>query len=254
LVAADARIRHLPVPYRRGSIADRIAHIPALREAVDHPDALVIDPDSRLTQLGLVPVCRPENYLFFETRSYGGDGGESLAQLTARWCRETLGVDASPYIAVPSCEPLPRPAIAVSFGVGENPAKRLPDPFESELLRNLPPHIVIDAGAGGEEADRVARAAAGLDVQFCRGSFAEFAAVVQASDFYVGYDSAGQHVAAACGIPQVTIFAGEPCERMFQRWRPTGRGQIHILRANAHDIMDLISLCLHYVRFSCSLH
>ena len=37
---------------------------------------------------------------------------------------------------------------------------------------------------------------------------------------YVGYDSAGQHVAAASGTPLISIFAGYPSERMFQRWRP----------------------------------
>jgi len=252
LFATDERIRHLPVTYRRGTISDRTAHIPELRKAVDHPDALVIDPDSRLTQLGLLPVCRPENYLFFESRSYGVDSDESLVQLTTRWCGEVLGVDAQPYIAIPPAGPLPRPSIAVSLGVGDNPAKRLPDPFESNLLRSLPGHITIDAGAGGEEAERVIRATVGMNVRFCRGSFAEFAAVIQASDFYIGYDSAGQHVAAACSIPQVSIFAGEPCERMFQRWRPTGEGKICILRANSQAKMDLISLCLLHIVSSCS--
>jgi ADP-heptose:LPS heptosyltransferase len=38
----------------------------------------------------------------------------------------------------------------------------------------------------------------------------------------VGYDSAGQHVAAACGVPLVSIFAGFPVPRMFHRWRPEG--------------------------------
>ena len=33
------------------------------------------------------------------------------------------------------------------------------------------------------------------------GSFAGFAAHIQKSKFYVGYDSAGGHVAAACGVP-----------------------------------------------------
>jgi ADP-heptose:LPS heptosyltransferase len=251
LFAADERVRHLRIDYRRGSLADRVAHIPALRTVVDHADALVIDPDSRLTQLGLLPVCRPENYLFFESRSYASDSSQSLAQLTSRWCREMMGVDAHPYIAVAPSAPLPRPSVTVSLGVGENSNKRLADPFEPELLRALAAtgaRIWIDAGAGGEEAERVTKAAEGLDVQFCRGTFASFAAVIQASGFYLGYDSAGQHVAAACGVPQATIFAGEPCERMFERWRATGRGEIHIIRANAHDIMDIVSLCSHYVR------
>jgi ADP-heptose:LPS heptosyltransferase len=37
---------------------------------------------------------------------------------------------------------------------------------------------------------------------------------------YVGYDSAGQHVAAAAGVPLISIFTGYPCERMLARWRP----------------------------------
>jgi ADP-heptose:LPS heptosyltransferase len=236
LFSTDERIRHTPVHYRRGSIADRISHLAALREAVDHPDALVIDPDSRLTQLGLLPVCRGENYLFFESRSYGGHSDESLPQLTARWCREVLEVDARPYLAVPPAAPLPNPSIAVSLGVGENPNKRLADPFESDLLHSLArtgAQLWIDAGAGGEEAQRVAKAAGQIQIHLCHGSFADFASIIQASDFYIGYDSAGQHVAAACGVPQVSIFAGEPCERMFQRWRPTGHDKIHIVRANA---------------------
>ena len=87
------------------------------------------------------------------------------------------------------------------------------------------------------------KAAEDIDLHLCQGSFASFASMIQASDFYVGYDSAGQHVAAACGVPQVTIFAGEPCERMFQRWRPTGHGRIRIIRANANQrnvIVDTI--------------
>jgi ADP-heptose:LPS heptosyltransferase len=238
LFATDERIRHTPVRYSRGSLSDRTAHISELREAVNHPDALVIDPDSRLTQLGLLPICREENYLFFESRSYGADSDESLPELTARWCREFLETDARPYIAVLPAAPLPCPSVAISLGVGENPNKRLPDPFESELLHGLAQtgaQLWIDAGAGGEEAQRVAKATAGMDVHRCDGSFAAFAAIIQASDYYVGYDSAGQHVAAASGIPLATIFAGEPCEKMFRRWRPTRHGHIEIFRANLHD-------------------
>ena len=43
------------------------------------------------------------------------------------------------------------------------------------------------------------------------------------SDLYVGYDSAGQHAAAALGIPLISIFAGAVNDRFFERWRPDGR-------------------------------
>ena len=246
LFAGDPRVRHTPVSYRRGGIAARLEHLPELRAAVDHDDALVIDPDSRLTQLGLLPVCRPENYLFFESRSYGGESDEPLPALASRWCREILGAGGTPYIAVPPGEPLLRPAVAMSLGTGENAGKRVDDPFEADLVNLLMrsgAHLYADAGAGGEEAQRVARATASVpreQLHLCHGSFAAFAAIVQASDLYLGYDSAGQHVAAACGIPQLTIFAGEPCERMFHRWRPTGRGRIRIIRANSYTPSQII--------------
>ena len=37
----------------------------------DDPQSIVVDPDSRLTQLGLVPVCADERYYFFESRTFG---------------------------------------------------------------------------------------------------------------------------------------------------------------------------------------
>jgi len=40
-------------------------------------------------------------------------------------------------------------------------------------------------------------------------------------------------VAAACGVPLVSIFAGFPNERMFERWRPTGSGPIRVLKVES---------------------
>ena len=242
LFSADERIYHLPVTYRRGAVADRVAHLPDLREAVDDPDVLVIDPDSRLTQLGLLPVGR--NYLFFESRSYGGDGDESLPVLAARWCREVLGEDGAPYFAGPHALPFVSPSIAISLGTGENPCKRLPDPFETNLVQQMArtgPELWIDSGAGGEESARVAAATKSIEHLLWQGSFAGFGTIIAASKLYVGYDSAGQHVAAACRVPQITIFTGEPCERMFQRWRPTGHDRILVIRANRHDPHEVLN-------------
>lgn len=54
------------------------------------------------------------------------------------------------------------------------------------------------------------------------GSYASFASHILQSRLYVGYDSAGQHVASAGRVPLVSIFTGYVCPRMFARWRPTG--------------------------------
>ena len=150
-----------------------------------------------------------------------------------------------PTIPVPR-NPAPE-GCAISFGTGGNSAKRIADPFEADLLARLAEArgtigdtIWIDKGAGGEEATRVDRAIslAGIPrdrVHLLEGSFAGFASIVARCNLYVGYDSAGQHAAAACGTPLVTIFAGFPSNRMFARWRPTGGGPIEIVKVDDPD-------------------
>ena len=243
LFAADPRLSHIAIAYgRSGTLDDRLSVWPALRETMCKPSSIVIDPDSRLTQLGLLPICPEEDYYFFESRSYGGDGDEPLSVLARRWVSETFGAgDARPYIRTGL--DVREVATTVSFGVGENPAKRIPDPFEEELLGRLPRPVLIDRGAGGEEADRVERAVAraGHGIAMWDGSFAGFAAHIQRSRLYVGYDSAGGHAAAVCGVPMISIFAGFASERMFQRWRPAGPGPIHVVRPSAGDVEALIT-------------
>jgi Glycosyltransferase family 9 (heptosyltransferase) len=243
LFAADSRLQHLSIAYGRGgTIEDRLSVWAPLREAVCLPRSIIIDPDSRLTQLGLLPICQEEDYYLFESRSYGAGSDDPLNLLARRWVSETFGAaQARPYIStgLDAAEF----ATTVSFGVGENPSKRVADPFEAELLRRLPRPILIDKGAGGEEAERAERAVAqvgGQGIVVWDGSFAGFAAHIQRSRLYVGYDSAGGHVAAACGIPTISIFAGAVSERMFQRWRPTGEGKIEIIRPEQMSVAELL--------------
>lgn len=239
LFEADAAIRHLPVPYgRAATLEERLAASRSLATLLNEPDSIVIDPDSRLTQLGLVPVCPEERYFFFESRAYGGDGTEPLPVLAARWVEDVFGVrGARPFVA-PAAPAEPPAEITVSLGVGENPAKRIADPFEPELLAHLARtgrSVLVDKGAGGEETQRVERSLV-PGMGSWQGAFAPFAAQIARSCLYVGYDSAGQHVAAACGVPLVCVFAGFPSERMFARWRPTGAGPITVIRGDADDV------------------
>lgn len=252
LFAGDPRIEHAPVTcLRSGSVAERLATWRELRQLLSAPDSIVLDPDSRLTQLGLLPVCPEENYRFFESRAYGGDDDDPLPVLAARWSHEILGLpDATPWIAPAHALEIPgRPLVTMSLGVGENPAKRVADPFEEQLVRQVAQtgaFVLIDEGAGGEEAERVARAIANCGapsgrVRSFRGPFAEFASAIAQSDLYVGYDSAGQHVAAACSVPLLSIFAGFPSARFFSRWRPWGKGQMEVVPVN--DASVAFGLC-----------
>ena len=258
MFAADPRLTHAAVEYRRGSLAQRLAVWDELKALAAGPDCLVLDPDSRLTQLGLLPIGDEYRYHLFESRRYGRDSDLNLPTLAARWSQVTLGVpNAVPYVAVgrtpwSGCPlgqdalvpPLPSPYVAVSLGVGENSAKRLADPFESELLALLATRapLVIDKGAGGEEAARVERAAAhsGAQATFWEGSFAGFAQIIAGSSLFVGYDSAGQHVAAACGVPLISVFAGFPSLRMFHRWSPSGP-RVTVIRVDQPDPAEILA-------------
>ena len=245
LFDADPRIEFLEAPYSRtGLLRDRLEAGLRLRPLLDGGDALVVDPDSRLSQLGLLPVADERRYTFFESRSAGGGGQASLGELTRDWVRETFGVeDARAFIApasAPVCDD--EGLTAVSFGAGENPAKRIAGDFERELLANLIERgeaPLLDEGAGGEEAERARALAAAFagKVRTWSGAFAPFAASIRRARQYVGYDSAGQHVAAACGTPLLTVFAGFVSERMFQRWSPSGPSAIEVVKAVGGPVM-----------------
>lgn len=222
----ETRVGHLPLRYGRTALLkDRIAVSLQLAGELDRPDTLVLDADSRLSQLGLLPFGPPERYLFFPSRSYRPESNEPMAALACAFLAETLGCTVRPFIAPPETGWVPRTDVTISLGVGENPAKRVPGDFEYRLVQGLLDQghsVMLDKGAGGEETSRVAA----LE-QRCRGplftwqgAFAPFAEAIRASRLYIGYDSAGQHVAAACQVPQITVFAGAPNPRFLRRWQP----------------------------------
>lgn len=251
---ADARWSFLEVPYgRTGLLRDRLAAFDTLREALDRPGVLVLDPDSRLTQLGLLPVCSAEAHHLFESRGYGGGSAATLPALAREWVRETLSVEhAEPWFHPRFERAMPGGNVAtVSYGIGENPAKRVADPFEERVLRFLVDagwQVLLDTGAPGSEEDRRVRAAVarlgavGAGIALHEGSFASFAAFIASSQLYVGYDSAGQHAAAAVDVPLVSVFGGFSCERMLERWSPDSRGPKRVIVVHQHTVDELIEL------------
>jgi hypothetical protein len=235
LFAGDARVRHFPIPYARGgTLRDRLL----ASAAIWIEDGIVIDPDSRLTQLGLIRVCPDDQYCFFESRSFGGDGGDRLPDLAARWAGDA---DARPYVN--TFQPFNQPAdITVSLGVGENPSKRRDDDFERELIRILAEtgaSVLVDKGGSDEERQRVERVLC-PGVGHFEGPFANFAAEIARAKLFVGYDSAGGHVASACGVPLVGIAKGFISARMAARWRPQGT----VIDGDARDVLDQVRRAL----------
>jgi ADP-heptose:LPS heptosyltransferase len=141
--------------------------------------------------------------------------------------------------------------VAISLGTGDNPAKRIPGTFEEDLLRSLIDRrlsVTIDEGAGGEETERVRNLCAPVPgIQRFSGAFSDFANIIRHAKLYIGYDSAGQHVAAASAVPLVTVFAGFASERMFQRWKPWGAGPCEIIKVTDESSSSVLSNTLEAV-------
>ena len=163
----------------------------------------------------------------------------------------------------PTIRPL---VVSMSFGVGGNLEKRVRNDsevvsqFELGLVLKLLAEgvtIVLDKGFGSEEFEQAAaiiRAVRDKGIEAAeitgenpglldstkpgnvrliafQGTINKFAALINLSDGYIGYDSLGQHLAAALGRDVITIFAGYHSQLFPERWRPMGRGIIRLIKA-----------------------
>ncbi|MDA1235489.1 MAG: hypothetical protein O3A53_11870 [Acidobacteria bacterium] len=250
LFRGDPRISFLTIEYQRGgTLRSRLDAWVELSEQVeqwvgaDPAGCLVVDPDSRLTQLGLLPVGPPAvREVLFDSRAHGADGGEPIAELTSRWVAETFGVGgALPYVAPSPAELNAGRALrgesgirvaAINWGFGGNDSKRVAPEFETAVVLELLRRgwrVVLDKGAGEAEGSAAqatasaARAEGLAELEIFEGPLSGFAGVIAASDLFVGYDSAAGHIAAALGVAGIDVFRGAVAERMRQRWSPWGR-------------------------------
>jgi ADP-heptose:LPS heptosyltransferase len=282
LFGGDGRLSFKEISYRRaGTTAERLLSwvellgvVRELTGGLRPRELLIVDPDTRLTQLGLLPLTRgDEQYLFFPSREYGDKTSLSLGQLTSAWLDGVFGARRAIYprlslaradlelageVAKRLRQASSRPLVAINFGVGENPMKRVGEGFERSLVSRLireDATVVLDRGAGEDEtrrADAVIKHAgegrelravelnennlAGLsrggpidaELMVWSGRVGMLAALISESDLYIGYDSAGQHIAAALGVPAIDLFAGFASPRMLDRWRPTGRAETRV--------------------------
>jgi ADP-heptose:LPS heptosyltransferase len=165
--------------------------------------------------------------------------------------------------------------VAINFGVGENPMKRVGDEFESSLvgqLVGLGAAVILDRGAGEDEtrrADAVIRHAIESfnarvvevdekrllsrdsvrgEIIVWSGRIGLLAALISESDLYIGYDSAGQHIAAALGTALIDVFAGFISPRMPDRWRPTGTSETRVVVVDKTDTDSVLRDVLAYVQ------
>ncbi len=321
LFGGDPRLRFKEAGYRRaGTTIERLLAwidlLGCIRESIEglaRGEYLIIDPDTRLTQLGLLPVGRADfhqpgsapheqslatqesDYLFFPSREYGGSTSHSLSQLTSTWLDEVFAenLPTQPRVSPRSSDIEAarnltagmnrdsRPIIAINFGVGENEFKRIGGDFEPTLVSRLIQEgavIVLDKGAGESEigrADAVIAAAMRIeregqrvraveineqslvsssssekldaDILVWNGRIGMLAGLIGESSLYIGYDSAGQHIAAALDVKCIDVFAGFSSPRMLDRWRPTGRAETRLVAvdtlsgaANANEVIEAV--------------
>jgi ADP-heptose:LPS heptosyltransferase len=80
------------------------------------------------------------------------------------------------------------------------------------------------------------------DILIWNGRIGMLAALIAESDLYIGYDSAGQHIAAALGIPCIDVFAGYASGRTIDRWRPAGAAEVVVVDTGKDKMAgDIIS-------------
>jgi len=274
---------------REGRVLDRFTSwvdlveiISQESEGLSEDEFWVVDPDSRMTQLGLLPVTKDErNYFFFESRRYRCPEIERLGELAANWADrcwpvpDRAGSSHLPRVAL-SAEALAlgagvahrlrgphhRHLVSISLGVGGDDRKRVSEQFEDSLVRALSQdaNLVIDKGSTGEERDQVDRllrvlettgksviearqgepiawrSASEVDVFAWEGGIGSFAGLVAACDQYIGYDSAGQHIAAALGRPALTVFVNSSTPLFGARWRPAGHNETRVLSLTREEL------------------
>ena len=250
LFQADPRIEHLNADYpRSGPVSSRLAFAEELRSRLQGENCDGGGSGFAHDAVGIDSAVRTgESYFHFPSRT-SGIHSSNLTDLVRAWLREAFDADGSAYIA-PRTELVdgPGPRAAVNLGVGENDSKRVAGDFEAGLLDVLGTRyetIWVDRGAGGAEAHRVTAAVEAScvadRVRFWEGGFAGFASILSQCDFYVGYDSAGQHAAAAAGVPLISIFAGAPSERFRHRWSAAGNGEINCVVADGKTPEEVLN-------------
>jgi ADP-heptose:LPS heptosyltransferase len=170
LFAGLPNVRVRPISYaRRGPLRERLASWMTVVAAVAQERAdLVVAPDSRLDQLGLLPVCDTAQYLLWENLQPEGAAPASLALLLDQWLTRTLDLPTTPTTAprvaldVNASAVQQRlrdafgaaPIAAVKLDHGGNPAKALPKAAEIALLRHLRKQgwrVLLDRGFGADE-------------------------------------------------------------------------------------------------------
>jgi ADP-heptose:LPS heptosyltransferase len=264
-------IRARPFIYKNdGGLIDKMTSWPPLHKMIhaesrhDEPGSvLLFDPDTRMSQLGILPLLPDDSTCYFPSRLWQAKSGvhANLSILTNNWLNIILSESETetPYLILHNeghgynafCRKLKAHGsfvIMINFGVGNDFRKKISGDFEEKLLFKLAQEpgniIILDSGRGKIETQRVQYLlkkakeqginTATLDEDqittadiklnngliIFKGSLDALGKMISAADCFIGYDSCGQHLAAATGSSAAIIFAGAPSRRFIEHWAP----------------------------------
>lgn len=184
LFGGKRELRIRPLKYsRRGGLIERISTWHEVLDIVNEEskgfnseEFVLVDTDSRLSQLGVLPVAPDSQYIFFRSRGEPIEQSKklSMAELVNLWADRAFGQAKFCFPALWLPEDIAnkglqitarlkslthRKLIFINFGVGGNARKRVDGDFESNLVLKLIKEenatVLIDRGFGDEEAQRV---------------------------------------------------------------------------------------------------
>ncbi len=257
--------RVLSCQYQRNSLLEqRLSYWPHLHAQIKQEcrglqsnEILLLDADSRLSQLGLLPLIAEEATYTLASR-HDQAQPQRLADICNCWL-DSLLPGSTPSVSrfwlaagqIAKAHAFFKQfrqntfKIVINFGVGGDDNKRLADPFEEQLINTLlaldNTLVLLDSGTENTEQLRISilrtKAAKNYPSALVQeteytpppfqygllqyvGSIGSLAALIEQADLFIGYDSCCQHLATATKTPAIICFAGAANERFSQRWQP----------------------------------
>ncbi|MFQ5753021.1 MAG: hypothetical protein ACE5HI_13600, partial [bacterium] len=185
LFGGDENIRILSLDYKR--VGGLISRLESWLEALENiksetkdiapGEFAIIDTNSRITQLGLLPLVDDDiGYYLFEPLAHADEERRKLGEDVNEWLNKVFGGTVEdityPTLSIPArynetAKEFYRKLVknkefsaTVNFGVGGNDNKRISDDFEFEVVLYLiekGAKVILDEGFGKEETERVDR-------------------------------------------------------------------------------------------------
>ena len=278
LFAGNPRLHLAAINYqRKGGLIGRLNTwlevLQTIRDGCSSDDYVIIDPDTRLGQVGLLPFSADDrNYFFFEPEL---KPGVQLARSLSAWLDATF-VEAEPkqsytklYLTTDDQQLSNRmlapfgleakPVIGIHLGAGGAMEKTLSIGFETELLRRLLADgatVLLYKGVNAAEEQRTQDLVQRLNalgissteisehtqdpvdtearvIAFARTQLGVSTALLGHCQQIVSYSSSSKHIAGALRVPVTIIYVRDL--KFADKWAPYTASPVNLLRIAPMD-------------------